>query len=157
MTLLSTLDTYWNKYGRLKEVLWLFNICHCASGHPWLYLMLYLSTDISKPNEQIIKEVIQAVRDSVGPVAAFKRAIIVTKLPKTRSGKISRQTVAAMANKEPFKVRIKWFFKKTSWETCCFHGSVSLWHLYRVACTSHTVHLLCQSSFIFMRLFHRQL
>ena len=74
--------------------------------------MLYLPTDISKPNEQIIKEVIQAVRDSVGPVAAFKRAIIVTKLPKTRSGKISRQTVAAMANKEPFKVRTRLILKK---------------------------------------------
>ncbi len=51
-----------------------------------------------------MKEVVQSVRDSVGPVAAFKRAIIVSKLPKTRSGKISRQTVAAMANGEPFKV-----------------------------------------------------
>ncbi|XP_072033994.1 LOW QUALITY PROTEIN: acyl-CoA synthetase short-chain family member 3, mitochondrial-like [Amphiura filiformis] len=63
-----------------------------------------LKPNIQKTNAEIAKEVIQSVRDSVGPVAAFKKAIIVSKLPKTRSGKISRQTVAAMANGEPFKI-----------------------------------------------------
>ena len=44
------------------------------------------------------------VRDKVGPVAAFKIAIIVKRLPKTRSGKILRGTVRKIADNEPYKV-----------------------------------------------------
>ncbi|XP_071954911.1 acyl-CoA synthetase short-chain family member 3, mitochondrial-like isoform X2 [Antedon mediterranea] len=61
-----------------------------------------LKKDVDKSNEQITAEIIKAVRNAIGPVAAFKKAVIVSKLPKTRAGKISRQTVAAMANGEPF-------------------------------------------------------
>lgn len=63
-----------------------------------------LRSGVSKPDDEIVKEVIKCVRDSIGPVAAFKSAVIVSKLPRTRSGKISRQTVAAMANGENFKI-----------------------------------------------------
>lgn len=44
------------------------------------------------------------VRKEIGPVAAFKLAVIVPKLPKTRAGKIARNTVALMAAGQPFKV-----------------------------------------------------
>ncbi len=44
------------------------------------------------------------VRDKVGPVAAFKIAVIVKRLPKTRSGKILRGTVRKIADKEPYKM-----------------------------------------------------
>ena len=44
------------------------------------------------------------VRNKVGPVAAFKTAIIVKRLPKTRSGKILRGTVRKIADKEEYKM-----------------------------------------------------
>ena len=44
------------------------------------------------------------VREKVGPVAAFKIAIIVKRLPKTRSGKILRGTVRKIADNEPYKM-----------------------------------------------------
>ena len=43
------------------------------------------------------------VRNKVGPVAAFKIAIVVKRLPKTRSGKILRGTVRKIADNEPYK------------------------------------------------------
>ena len=44
------------------------------------------------------------VRDKVGPVAAFKTAIVVKRLPKTRSGKILRGTVRKIADSEEYKM-----------------------------------------------------
>ena len=44
------------------------------------------------------------VRETVGPVAAFKTAIVVKRLPKTRSGKILRGTVRKIADNEPYKM-----------------------------------------------------
>ena len=44
------------------------------------------------------------VRNKVGPVAAFKIAIIVKRLPKTRSGKILRGTIRKIADKEDYKM-----------------------------------------------------
>ena len=44
------------------------------------------------------------VRDKIGPVAAFKLAIVVKRLPKTRSGKILRGTVRKIADKEEYKM-----------------------------------------------------
>jgi propionyl-CoA synthetase len=42
-------------------------------------------------------QLVALVRDQIGPVAAFKHAVIVEKLPKTRSGKILRATLRLMA------------------------------------------------------------
>ncbi|HAF88589.1 MAG TPA: propionyl-CoA synthetase, partial [Deltaproteobacteria bacterium] len=47
---------------------------------------------------EIISECIRMVRDKVGPVAAFKIAVIVKRLPKTRSGKILRKTIRKLAS-----------------------------------------------------------
>ena len=55
-------------------------------------------------NKDIIEECIKMVREKVGPVAAFKIAIIVKRLPKTRSGKVLRGTVRKIADNEPYKM-----------------------------------------------------
>jgi propionyl-CoA synthetase len=44
------------------------------------------------------------VRDRIGPVAAFKHAVVVNRLPKTRSGKILRATMVKIADNAEFKV-----------------------------------------------------
>ena len=49
-------------------------------------------------------ELVQMVRDSVGAIANFKRALIVARLPKTRSGKILRQVMRKMVDKQEYTV-----------------------------------------------------
>lgn len=61
---------------------------------------------VSKSAEDVLNHVRDVVRKEIGPVAAFKLAVIVPKLPKTRAGKIARNTVALMAAGQPFKVSI---------------------------------------------------
>ena len=66
--------------------------------------LIALKAGVSKDNETISKECVQMVRDKVGPVAAFKIAIVVKRLPKTRSGKILRGTVRKIADNEEYKM-----------------------------------------------------
>ena len=66
--------------------------------------LIALKAGVDKDNETISKECIQMVRDKVGPVAAFKTAIVVKRLPKTRSGKVLRGTVRKIADKEEYKM-----------------------------------------------------
>ena len=54
--------------------------------------------------EQVISEVIAMVRKDIGAVAAFKEALIVARLPKTRSGKILRKTLRAMVDGDEYVV-----------------------------------------------------
>jgi propionyl-CoA synthetase len=61
-----------------------------------------LKTGVAKSSADIEKELIKMVRDTIGPVAAFKRAVQVERLPKTRSGKILRKIMRAIADKTPF-------------------------------------------------------
>jgi len=65
---------------------------------------LVLKAGVNRPHEEIEKEVIQRIRDEIGPVAAFKNAIIVQRLPKTRSGKILRSTIRKICDREPWKM-----------------------------------------------------
>jgi propionyl-CoA synthetase len=65
---------------------------------------LVLKAGVTKANEQIVKEVVQMVRDRIGPVAAFKTATVVKRLPKTRSGKILRGTIQKIADNQEYKV-----------------------------------------------------
>ena len=65
---------------------------------------LVLKAGVKKPNDQIVKEVVCMVRDRIGPVAAFKQATVVQRLPKTRSGKILRGTMQKIADNEEYKV-----------------------------------------------------
>ena len=61
---------------------------------------LVLNAGVNRPPEEIEKETIALVRDRIGPVAAFRTALIVKRLPKTRSGKILRGTMQKIADKE---------------------------------------------------------
>jgi propionyl-CoA synthetase len=61
---------------------------------------LVLKSGVDRPHEEIEKEVVRLVRDRIGPVAAFKMAIVVARLPKTRSGKILRGTMKKIADKD---------------------------------------------------------
>ena len=54
--------------------------------------------------DRLQKELVQAVRDEIGPVAAFKDVRVVAALPKTRSGKILRKTMRQIADGEEWKV-----------------------------------------------------
>ena len=65
---------------------------------------LCLNKGCTRPYAQIIAEVVQLVRDRIGPVAAFRTAVVVDRLPKTRSGKILRATMVKVAEGADFKV-----------------------------------------------------
>ncbi len=66
--------------------------------------MLVLNAGVDRDPEEVVKEVIQLVRKKIGPVAAFKTATVVKRLPKTRSGKILRGTMRSIADKKDYKV-----------------------------------------------------
>ncbi|HEY9055515.1 MAG TPA: propionyl-CoA synthetase, partial [Aurantimonas sp.] len=61
-----------------------------------------LKTANGQDRAEIERELIAIVRDRIGPVAAFKRVVIVDKLPKTRSGKVLRRTMKAIVDHDPF-------------------------------------------------------
>ena len=61
---------------------------------------IVLKSGVNRPPTEIEKECIALVRDRIGPVAAFKLAITVGRLPKTRSGKILRGTIKKIADGE---------------------------------------------------------
>ena len=63
---------------------------------------LVLKAGVNRPPEEIEKEVVKLVRDRIGPVAAFKMALVVARLPKTRSGKILRGTMKKIADRDPW-------------------------------------------------------
>ncbi|WP_341213530.1 AMP-binding protein [uncultured Limimaricola sp.] len=63
---------------------------------------LCLNRSCARPAEEIVREAVDLVRERVGPVAAFKLAVVVERLPKTRSGKILRATMARIADGEDF-------------------------------------------------------
>ena len=50
--------------------------------------------------DELAAELVAAVRDQIGPVAAFKQVTVVAALPKTRSGKILRKTMRQIADGE---------------------------------------------------------
>ncbi|WP_134726515.1 propionyl-CoA synthetase [Paracoccus luteus] len=64
---------------------------------------LCLKRGVSQSPDEVQKEVVRMVRDRIGPVAAFKTAVVVDRLPKTRSGKILRATMAKIADGQDFK------------------------------------------------------
>ena len=66
--------------------------------------LIALKAGVTKDNETITKECVQMVRNKVGPVAAFKTALVVKRLPKTRSGKVLRGTIRKIADKEEYKM-----------------------------------------------------
>ena len=65
---------------------------------------LVLNAGVNRDGAEIVGEVVQMVRDQIGPVAAFKTATVVARLPKTRSGKILRGTMAKIADSEDYRM-----------------------------------------------------
>ena len=66
--------------------------------------LIVLKTDVSRPHDVITAELIQLVREKIGPVASFKVAAIVKRLPKTRSGKIVRGTIKKIADGLDYRI-----------------------------------------------------
>ena len=62
--------------------------------------LMVVNAGCDRSEDDIVREVVQMVRDRIGPVAAFKQGLIVPRLPKTRSGKILRGTVRRIADGE---------------------------------------------------------
>ena len=65
---------------------------------------LCLNAGCDRPEDEVVKECVQLIRDQIGPVAAFKQSVVVDRLPKTRSGKILRGTIAKIADGEAYKM-----------------------------------------------------
>ena len=65
--------------------------------------LVVLKAGVTKSPENIQKECVSMIRDRIGPVAAFKTAIVIKRLPKTRSGKVLRGTMRKIADQEEFK------------------------------------------------------
>ena len=65
---------------------------------------LVLNSGCARDSADIVKEAVALVREKIGPVAAFKSAAVVPRLPKTRSGKILRGTMRSIADNESWKM-----------------------------------------------------
>jgi propionyl-CoA synthetase len=66
--------------------------------------LVVLKAGVQRPSDKIVAELIQLVRDRIGPVASFKTATVVKRLPKTRSGKIVRGTIKKIADGLEYRV-----------------------------------------------------
>ena len=66
--------------------------------------LLVLKAGVNRSPEEIVFESVQMVRDKIGPVASFKIAVVVKRLPKTRSGKILRGTMQKIADNEDYRM-----------------------------------------------------
>ena len=66
--------------------------------------LVVLKAGVTKSVEDVQKECVKMIRDRIGPVAAFKTAIVIKRLPKTRSGKVLRGTMRKIADKEEYKM-----------------------------------------------------
>ncbi len=63
-----------------------------------------LKSGVSSPKEIIKEELVQLVRNEIGPIACFRKVAVVNRLPKTRSGKILRGTMRKIADGEAYKM-----------------------------------------------------
>ena len=66
--------------------------------------LVVLKAGVERSVGEIVAELVRMVRERIGPVAAFKLATVVKRLPKTRSGKILRGTIRKMADGDGFAV-----------------------------------------------------
>jgi propionyl-CoA synthetase len=65
---------------------------------------LVLKANVARDQSTVINEVVAMVRERIGPVAAFRQAVVVERLPKTRSGKVLRGTMRSIADAQPYTV-----------------------------------------------------
>src|SRR6185503_4599976 len=66
--------------------------------------LVVLKAGVTRPHAEIVQELVARVRNDVGAVACFKQALVVARLPKTRSGKVLRSTMRAIADRQPYTV-----------------------------------------------------
>lgn len=66
--------------------------------------IIVLKNDVNIEHDMIENQLITLVREKIGPVAVFKKVVIVDRLPKTRSGKVLRKTLRQIINGEEYKV-----------------------------------------------------
>ena len=66
--------------------------------------MVVLKAGVERPDAEIVAELVKMVREKIGPVASFKVATVVKRLPKTRSGKILRGTMKKIAEGQEYKM-----------------------------------------------------
>ena len=64
--------------------------------------LVVLKAGVARTPEQVVPELVERVRAQIGAVAAFKQATVVARLPKTRSGKVLRATMRAIADSAPY-------------------------------------------------------
>ena len=77
--------------GEIEEVLAAHpDVAECAKA------------DVKRPSDEVEREAVALVRDRIGPVASFKTALVVTGLPKTRSGEILRGTKRRIADGDDY-------------------------------------------------------
>ena len=74
----------------------------CAEGFPIGFVVL--KSDVTRDTNIIIRELLQMVRDQIGTFASFKQAVIVNRLPKTRSGKILRGTMRRIVDGKKYSI-----------------------------------------------------
>src|SRR5690606_8668876 len=63
-----------------------------------------LKAGVTRPEGEILQDLVRLVRDRIGPVAAFRQAVVVKRLPKTRSGKILRGTMQKIADAQEYRM-----------------------------------------------------
>lgn len=66
--------------------------------------LVVLQAGASRGTDEIVAELVSMVRERIGPVAVFKKAVVVGRLPKTRSGKILRGTMRKIADCEEYRM-----------------------------------------------------
>jgi propionyl-CoA synthetase len=66
--------------------------------------LVVLKTGVSRPQAQVLQELTERVRQHIGPVAAFRHVAVVARLPKTRSGKVLRATMRAIADSQAYNM-----------------------------------------------------
>ncbi len=63
-----------------------------------------LKAGVDRDDEEIIGELVQSVRNNIGPIACFRQAVVVSRLPKTRSGKVLRGTMRKIADGDDYSI-----------------------------------------------------
>jgi propionyl-CoA synthetase len=66
--------------------------------------LIVLKSGVERDHDVIVKEVVLLVRERIGPVASFKTATVVERLPKTRSGKVLRGTMKLIADRQEWRM-----------------------------------------------------
>jgi propionyl-CoA synthetase len=66
--------------------------------------LVVLKAGVNRPQDELLRELVERVRAQIGAVACFKQAAVVARLPKTRSGKVLRATMRSIADGKPFAV-----------------------------------------------------